>query len=244
MVKKRQKIRKMLLIISFLLFPATFYYLSPYLIINGTTKGIISGSFIFFALLFLSSLFLGRAYCGWVCPAGGIQDIIMQVNDKKPKGNLVKWFIWIPWIATIILCAIRAGGYKEIDPLYQTTYGFSIGNVFALFTYLLVLSIIVIPAFIFGRRSSCHSICWMAPFMIIGRKIRNIVRLPSLQLISIPENCTKCHTCSTNCPMSLTVEEMVQLNKLENSECILCGTCVDGCKSKAIDFDFSTRGNN
>lgn len=39
--------------------------------------------------------------------------------------------------------------------------------------------------------------------------------------------------------MSLPVEEMVKENKMENSECILCGTCVDGCKSKAIGFGFT-----
>jgi len=38
--------------------------------------------------------------------------------------------------------------------------------------------------------------------------------------------------------MSLPVEIMVKENKMENTECILCGTCIDGCKSKAIEFKF------
>ncbi|MDP4241091.1 MAG: 4Fe-4S binding protein [Bacteroidota bacterium] len=241
MIMTRQKVRKTLLIISFIIFPATFYYLSPALIIEGTLKGIIAGSFICFVLLFVSSLFLGRAYCGWVCPASGIQNDIMQVNDKKiRKGNAIKWFIWTPWILTTILLAIKRGGYEKIDPLYQTTHGFSIGNIYALFTYLIVLAIIVIPAFIFGRRSFCHHICWMAPFMIIGRKLSNQIKLPSLQLISKPEKCVNCHTCTTNCPMSLPVEQMIHTDT-ENTECILCGTCVDGCKSKAIDFQFKAK---
>ena len=78
----------------------------------------------------------------------------------------------------------------------------------------------------------------MAPFMILGRKIRNIISIPSLQLISIPNSCISCHTCTNECPMSLPVEKMVKENKMENAECILCGTCVDGCKSKAINFNF------
>jgi len=41
--------------------------------------------------------------------------------------------------------------------------------------------------------------------------------------------------------MSLPVDEMVKENKMESTECILCGTCVDECKSKAIVFNF---GNN
>ena len=79
---KRQRIRKTILIITFLLFPAIFYYLSPYLIVEGTLKGIITGSFIVFVFMFISSLLLGRAYCGWVCPVSEIQEQIININNK------------------------------------------------------------------------------------------------------------------------------------------------------------------
>ena len=46
-------------------------------------KGIIVGNFITFVLLFMVSLFLGRAFCGWVCPGAGIQEWCFTVNDKK-----------------------------------------------------------------------------------------------------------------------------------------------------------------
>jgi len=127
-MKTRQKVRKTVIISAFLLFPATFFYLSPYLIIDGTINGIIAGSFLFFSLLFISSLFLGRAFCGWICPSGGVQDIVMNVNERKvTKGNSIKWIIWVPWIAIIVLLAIKNGGYKEVDPFYQTTFGFQLG---------------------------------------------------------------------------------------------------------------------
>jgi polyferredoxin len=236
---KRQKIRKSLTLISFLLFPATFYYLSPYLIVAGTLEGIITGSFIFFALLLISSLIFGRAFCGWVCPAGGIQDVIIEIKGRRVKrGNIIKWLIWVPWITIIVMFAIRNGGYREVDPFYRTTYGFSIGNVYALITYLLVLTLIVVPSFLIGRRSFCHSICWMAPFMIIGRKLRNLTGYFSLGLSSLPDKCISCSTCTTNCPMSLPVGEMVKRGKMEHPECILCGNCADNCKSKAIKFGF------
>jgi len=239
-MKKRQKIRETLIIISFLFFPVTFYYVSPYLIIEGTIKGIISGSFLSFSLLFVSSLFLGRAFCGWVCPGGGVQDIVMKINNRTiKKGNIIKWIIWVPWIATIVLLALKNGGYQKVNPLYQTTFGFSIGNVYALFSYLVVLTLIVLPAFLFGKRTFCHSLCWMAPFMILGRKLRNLIKIHSLQLVSNPANCIQCHTCASNCPMSLPVEEMVNAKNMENSECVLCGTCVDGCKSRSISFEFA-----
>ena len=238
---KRQKIRISIILVTFFLFPALFYYMSPYLIIDSSLKGIISGSFILFTLQFLSALIVGRAFCGWVCPASGVQEIIMFVWKKRfNKYNFIKWIIWTPWITSIVFIAIKTGGYSSVDPVYQTEFGMSMTSVYSLITYLLVLSLITIPAFIIGRRSFCHHLCWMAPFMILGRKIRNIFHIPSLQLKSRAENCIHCHTCTEKCPMSLEVENMVEKNKIENSECILCFTCVDGCKSKAIQMVFSS----
>lgn len=239
MKSRRQKTRKTILIISFLLFPATFFYFSPVLIIEGTTAGIITGSFLLFCLLFVSSLFIGRAFCGWVCPGSIIQDYIAEINTRKIKrGNSIKWIIWVPWILAIVFTAFRNGGYNKIDPLYQTTFGFSINNVFALFVYSGVLMLIVLPAFLIGKRSFCRSICWMAPFMILGRKISNLLNLKALRLAARADLCTDCKFCTKNCPMDLPVNTMVLENNTEKSDCILCGKCVDICKTKAITYDF------
>lgn len=238
-MKLRQKIRSGIIFSSFLFFPVVFYYLSPYLIIDATSKRIINGSFICFLLLFISSLFFGRAYCGWVCPASGCQESISRFIEKKVgKGDFIKWIIWIPWVFSIIFIAIKTHGYKEIDFLYQTSYGISIYDKYSFITYISVLLLIVIPCYLIGSRSFCHHLCWMAPFMIIGRKIRNIIKWPSLHLVSFSEKCVHCHICSSNCPMSLNVEDMVNKKIMENSECILCGSCVDGCKKGAIIYKF------
>ena len=227
-----------MILFSFFLFPVIFYYLSPVVIIRATLEGIINGSFIIFLLMFISALILGRAYCGWVCPAAGCQEAIFLSRDKKiTKGDFIKWIIWIPWISAIVIFAVINGGYQTIDFFYDTNYGLSIGDVSSFIAYLFVLLLlIVLPAYIFGKRSFCHHICWMAPFMIIGRKIRNRFEWPSLQLRVEPEKCNHCHTCTQNCPMSLPVERMVKTNKTENTECILCGTCIDGCEFNVISF--------
>ena len=239
-MKYRQKLRKGIILFSFFLFPATFYYFSPVLIIKAATEGIINGSFIMFGLLFISSLVLGRAFCGWICAAGGCQEMIFSARDKRvTKGNYVKWIIWLPWISSIVILAFRGGGYEKVDFFYQTTYGFSIAGLQALITYFVVLFVlIVLPAFIFGKRSFCHHLCWMAPFMIAGRKIRNKFSWPSLKLKAESEKCKNCHKCSKDCPMSLPVEDMVHRNQMEDAECILCGACVDGCKFDAIKYAF------
>lgn len=236
---KRQRIRRLLVILSFLLFPVSFYYLSPYLIIHGAWEGVVNGSFILFALLFLSALFLGRAWCGWVCPAGGLQDICTAVQNKPvARGNWVKWLIWLPWLALIAFLALRAGGYKTIDPWYQTDRGISLttAEIHSYYIYYVVIGLIVALSLLVGRRSACHHICWMAPFMILGRKIGNLCGWPALHLRSEPEKCNNCGRCAKECPMSLDVGAMAASNRMENAECTLCGTCVDVCPRKAVRF--------
>jgi len=237
----RQKLRKGIILFTFLMFPAIFYYFSPYLIIMGVSEGIVSGSFIVFTVLFLSALFLGRGFCGWFCPMAGIQEASFSARDKKVnnKYNWIRYLIWVPWIGIIIYMTVTAGGFKKIDFLYQTTYGFSISDVYALFIYLIVVILVITLSFSVGKRAFCHYVCWISPFMIGGRKFRNLFKWPSLRLKAEKDKCIHCMTCSENCPMSLDVNSMVKSGKMENSECILCGTCVDNCKQGVIKYSFS-----
>jgi ferredoxin-type protein NapH len=241
---RRQKTRKALLLVMFVLFPIIYYYFSPYLIIMGASEGIIAGSFITFSAMLIGSLFLGRFFCGWICPAGATQELCFKVNNKNFKGgkrNWIKYFIWAPWITIIAVMFVQAGGVSTVDPFYQTYYGISIQDFQSVILFLVIAGLIAGIALAAGKRASCHTICWMAPFMIIGRKIRNSINLPALQLVADKNECSNCLTCTRNCPMSLDVNSMVQQDTMENAECILCGTCADNCPKKAIKLSFGTR---
>ncbi|HGJ67118.1 TPA: 4Fe-4S binding protein [bacterium] len=255
MNKKRQLIRRALILISFLLFPITIFYFSPYLIIMGASEGIVSGSFIMFSSMFVLSLFFGRLFCGWACPAGGLGECAFMANLKQAKGgkaDWIKYFIWVPWIALIIIMFIISGGIHAIEPLYQTKdgtiflgkdtimhypkYGISISEPWTYMIYFIIVALVIILSLATGKRGFCHYVCWMAPFMIIGTKISNLIRLPALRLKSDKDKCVKCKACTKNCPMSLEVMDMVQSGSMKNSECILCGTCADVCPKGVIKY--------
>jgi polyferredoxin len=105
--------------------------------------------------------------------------------------------------------------------------------------YYIVIALFLGLALLFGRRAGCHYVCWMAPFMILGRRVRNAVNWPALRLEADPAACKSCLRCTRTCPTGLDVHAMVQRADMENSECILCGNCVDGCTRNAIRFSFS-----
>jgi ferredoxin-type protein NapH len=238
----RQRLRKALVILAFLSFPVTMNFLSPYVIIDGARSGIVNGSLVMFGLMFLASLFFGRAWCGWVCPGGGLQEIIEPVNNRSvnaAKIDWIKWLVWIPWVSLIVWMVIRAGGYSSLNLLHLTESGISVDEPFKYIIYYVVVLLFVGLAVFTGRRAGCHTICWMASFMMIGRWIRNRFGWASLRLVAVASACSDCKLCTKSCPMSLDVNAMVQIGKMENRECILCGTCVDNCSKHAIRYSFS-----
>ena len=240
----RQKARIVLSVVMVFLFPLIYYYFSPYLIIMGAAEGVIAGDVIAFAGLFVTSLFFGRAWCGWLCPAGATQELCSKVNGRQFNGrkrNLIKYFIWVPWISIVVIMFIQAGGVKGIDPLYQTWNGISVQDLQSVIMFAVIAGAIAVFALAAGKRAACHSICWMAPFLIIGRKIRNSANLPALQLEADKYKCVNCKTCTGNCSMSLDVNAMVHSQSMENSECILCGRCVDNCPQGVIKYTFGSR---
>ena len=239
---KRQKIRKTMLILSLLLFPITMYYFSPYLIIDGAMQGIVSGSFLVFLLMILAGIFLGRAFCGHLCPMGGLQECLMQVNDAPVEGrklHRIRYAIWGIWLAAIVLCIGIHGGLQKIEPLYMTDHGISISEIGCYVIYYIVLLLVVIPTILLGRRAFCHTFCWMSPFMILGMKIRKTLHLPALHVKADADKCIHCGRCSRGCPMSISVEKLVENGEIVDSECINCGHCVDNCKKNALSYTFA-----
>jgi polyferredoxin len=223
-------------------------YLSPYLIVESSFSGVVNGSLVAFGTMFVGSLVVGRLWCGWACPGGAVQEFAAPVNEKRVggKANLIKWAIWIPWVGLVAYGAIVAGGYRSIDLLVGTEGGISVAGsadrpiFIAYIIYFGVVALFTGTAMAAGKRAGCHTVCWMAPFMVAGRWIRNRFAWPSLRLRGDAEACTACGRCTQACVTGLDVEAMVKAGAMENYECTLCGECVDSCPKKAIRYSFSS----
>lgn len=236
----QQGVRKTILLISFILFPITLYYFSPYLIIEALTQQVIAGSFIVFTLMLFGSVLFGRLFCGWACPAGGLQEASAIINNRKvtiKKAKNVKYLIWLPWISIISILLFLAKDNLRIDFFYQTWYGISVSDPYGFIIYFGVIFLVLVLALSLGRRGFCHTICWMAPFMQLGMWIQRKLFLPHLFLQTRPDNCIHCDACTKKCTMSLPVMELVRDGNINDLDCILCLECVDVCPKKIIKLN-------
>lgn len=240
--RKNGSLRRAFMLVSALLFPITMLYLSPGLVFRGARLGVVSGSYIVFGLLFLSAVFAGRFWCAFLCPGGGFGELARAVRDAPFKRNglkAVKYLVWILWLAAIVLVAVFIGkGFRNVDPFLGTDRGVSLHSLSILPFYYLVIVLILALSFALGRRGFCHTLCWMAPFMVLGRAARNALRTPALQLAADRERCADCGACGSACPMSLPVPSLVRSGALEQPDCILCGECARVCPHGVIRLEF------
>lgn len=238
-MKSRQKIRKIIQFLSFLLFPVTLNYFSPYLILAGGFMGFVTASALTFGALFFFSLFGGRLFCSWLCPAGAAMDLLEErIHPRRAPLNrvrYVKFVIWAPWLGAI------AAGYLSAESLSLNPWFFfesrvSVDEPARYVIYYGVLFLLLVGTPLFGRRGSCHLFCWMSPFMILGKTLSRLAKLPRLRLRARGAACLSCGACTKNCPMGLNVQGMVASDRMEHRDCILCGECADACPSGAILF--------
>ena len=100
-----------------------------------------------------------------------------------------------------------------------------------------IVLLIFVPAILFGKRVFCHYFCWMAPFMVLGTKLRRLLHLPGLHIMVKEKNaCISCGKCDRECPMGIEVSAKVAEGQICSAECIQCGACIDGCPKKVLSY--------
>jgi ferredoxin-type protein NapH len=241
----RQKTRRILVYISLLIFPLTLNYMSPYVSLDGAFQGIIAGSVLLFGLQFLSGIFFGRLWCGWLCPISGLSELGATVNSKNvpvKRLRLIRYSIFTIWFAILFTGFVLAGGIRGIDPFHLTEHIVSVDEPVKYFIYFIVLTTFFILTLTIGKRGACHTICWMAPFMAAGYQLGRTLRVPQLRVQGEYELCIRCGQCNRKCPMSIDVREQVKQGGVIFSDCILCCECIDTCPKKALSLGWKRIG--
>lgn len=233
----RHRTRRITAFISFLLFPLTLNFFSPYVSIDGAMNGIISGSLIVFLFMFLTGLFFGRAWCSYVCPWAAPSEYLQSVNNKpvnRKRLATIRYAIFALWFGFVLVSFVLAGGIRGINPLHLTEAGVSVDAPLKYITYYMVVLLLFLLTWLIGRRGACHTICWMSPFLVAGAWVGRRLHLPQYKVYADTKKCIDCGKCTRDCPMSIEVQREQKAGLVASYDCILCGKCVDVCPKDVL----------
>ena len=199
-----------------------------------------------FGIILLYCIILGRTICGYLCPAGLLQELLYKIKTPKlKKSQVTRILSYTKYVILFILvigvplmyalqennmpvpgfckyiCPIGTfeGGVFLLIPSSNSDYYGMLG---ALFSWKFLVMLIIILAAIFIYRVFCRFLCPLGALYGLFNK---------LSIIGIKvdkEKCSDCHACINVCKMDV--------KEVGDHECINCGECISHCKEEAIKW--------
>ncbi len=193
----------------------------------------------FIVTTLLCFIFLGRILCGFLCPAGLLQDLmdkLRQVLHIRPivVTDRINRFLqpvkWV-WILLFLGFAFTGGDFCDICPLkgFTTAQGgywtnLYLGGFFA---------VVVLIGSFFIKRFWCI-ICPLGYLMGLLKRF-NLFRLKK-----DCTSCTECGACYHACPMRIkSIYTEREKENVQTVDCMMCGECIHKCpEDHALSMTF------
>ncbi len=186
-------------------------------------SGAIQGNYLYWSILFLLpivfSIFFGRIFCGYACPIGAWQQLLVGIGSKFSKfylpekiDNILKYTKYIFALSIVVVTlSFKYPFFQKIDPF---SYLFS----FNWTLYGIISVTIVSVASLFISRPFCRYICPYGAVLAISSKF-------SIYKIKTKNGCKRCTICDKVCETDAIAKGIVN-----QSECIRCKKCIDSCR--------------
>jgi NAD-dependent dihydropyrimidine dehydrogenase PreA subunit len=211
----------------------------------------------FFAFFFV----LGKAFCGWVCPLGTLQELIGRVGRRFGIGlrrfeandlgavrrvRPVKWLLLLGLVFVLPLVTglgvtphTLGNPYCDICPSRVATTLLT-GNTEQLalrmndsvgFT-LGAIADLLIGFTIVGALAIRQPFCRICPLLAFNAAFQ---RLSPMRLVKkMHDNCGKCGICTEACPLDIPEIAQEEGRKAYSEDCTLCGRCAEYCPQDGV----------
>ena len=216
-----------------------------------------------FALFVLWFLVLGKAWCGFICPLGTLQDWITSWRQKlgirasNYREDQFKRLAWVKYVLLSLVILIPLGissgalSHEWGAPFCQICPGRLILPLFTLDTSqwkvdfssppqvaLTALGALITGGFLLGSFLKKRFFCFFCPMLAL----QHLVRKPALfKLKKDGSKCTRCGDCYTACDMEIRpIADDVTTVDMTTEDCTLCLKCVAACpENGALRADFA-----
>lgn len=200
---------------------------------------VVNAGLIFFAVTILSTLVLGRWFCGWACHLVALQDLSRALLIRvgmRPRPLRSRWMALMPVAAAAYMFAwplvyrLWIGDPLEVTGVEMTREGF--WDTFptwgpAVFTFVLCGFVAV---YFLGAKGFCTYACpYGAVFGVVDRLSPGRIR--------VTEDCVQCGHCTATCTSNVDVSrEVHDYGMVVDPGCMKCMDCVTVCPENALHF--------
>jgi polyferredoxin len=187
-------------------------------------------------LVALVGLVSGRAFCGWACPMGLVEDALGRL-PKPSRRSQARWskvdrvLKWARWpILALVAWAVLAYNYQPDQRAWEyavrsqsllnlESYGIAWALGGGAYKFRFALLMVALVGALFVSRFWCRYLC------PLGTLLSPFNKFSLLALHRRETSCTACGKYPRECP---------QYTVPGTTDCVMCGECVQGCPAKAI----------
>lgn len=182
----------------------------------------------FWIALGISTIFFGRAFCGWACPGGlvsGLLSSLLKIGKKIRKSIDAKLLLLkYPALATSLVFWLYLSNPRWAVPIRTGEFWNSVILTFQHADNLWLIRTLYILAFI--ALGGILGNLWCRYLCPAGGALEAFRRLGLFQ-VRRSNHCDDCGLCSKACEMN---------TEPESHNCTNCGDCLKSCPSNALYF--------
>lgn len=181
------------------------------------------------------SLLAGRAFCGWMCPLGTLQDLLANLSGRvfktgkpaRPQKALSlpirfseKNAVWLRVLKYLVLVVILLASTMAVyPPLREICPARAFFNFKDHTPLLWSVLITFLVTSLFNKRVWCKYLC------PLGAVLAPFNKISPLRLVFNQSTCPRCLSCESTCPMD--IQDLT--DNLRSAECIQCLDCQEAC---------------
>lgn len=206
--------------------PSTFI-----IFLNETGIKVNMSFYLTWAFLIVLGIFVGRLFCGWVCPMGAFQQFLFRKDMALKVSPVVhKWLVWLRFAvlaAIIVTVSVWGARYWGPNDPFRNLFRLSFEWSSITGTVLLVL---VMASSLFVFAPWCKYVCPLGAVLALFSKL-------SLWKVKVDgARCTDCKKCyRVDCDYQAISPGGGGLKpKVNQLQCTSCGECVAKCPEAAL----------
>lgn len=197
---------------------------------GGLVQKIAASSVVLLIMTVLLALVFGRAFCGYLCPLGALQEFVGKLRRllgvRRPLevpqavdryARLLKYVVLVGFTAATWAAAELV--IRPYDPWVAWTHLTS-AELLTEFSVGLGILVLSLAGSIVYDRFFCKYLCPMGALLGLASKV-SIFRIRRNA-----ETCTDCHACDRVCPSNIKVS---QVETVTSMECLSCNECANAC---------------